>query len=181
MRIGSVVILVGVTVAAGVDDLARAQNGRRTAVGFAVAIGGELLAHTFGERQAAAGASVAVAATDFGAILGGSGLWAQKVRMIFNLGRFGIGTGRVTGGAWTGRMSRTSGGMIRIGLTLRAGEWNDLGTDNRCRTMHFAEVRERQLAWELERGFFDQFVRWNFQILTMKSMVELNGGDDQTD
>lgn len=57
------VIIVGVTVPTGIDNLTGTQH-RASIVALGIAAprrtGGELLAHIFGERQATAGAGIAV-------------------------------------------------------------------------------------------------------------------------
>lgn len=91
MRIWRVIIHVGVAVAAGIDDLARAQNGATVLALRIVAAGsacGELLAHTFGERQATAGAGIAVRTADaVGSVFGRCHLRTQKIRVVFDLRR----------------------------------------------------------------------------------------------
>lgn len=86
------VIVVGMTVATGADDLARAQN-RASIVALGIAAtrstSGELFAHTFGEGQATAGTGIAVGSAEaVGAVFGRRHLRAQEIRMIFDLRRF---------------------------------------------------------------------------------------------
>lgn len=83
-------------VAAGVDDLARAQNGTG-AVSFGVAAAGgagwQLAAHVFGQRQAATGAGVSICAAAAGFLLGG-GWVLQEVGRILYPRRLGAGLWR---------------------------------------------------------------------------------------
>lgn len=90
MGVWSVVVHVGMAVAAGVDHLARAQD-RASVVALGVATPWrtrwELLAHIFGEGQATAGASGAVCTTHaIRLIFGGIRSCTEEVRVIFNLG-----------------------------------------------------------------------------------------------
>lgn len=161
LSVASAVIIIAMAIPAGVDYLAGSKHGA-SILPFTIICGStgcarrKLFAQFLGKGQAATCASIPTIrarASATGALFwwlsrGGVGVAFHKVGMIFDLGcrrcvcgifiLFDVG-GRRFGIMGSG--GNIVGEVVFIGMTLRTGEREDLGTDDRGRAMHLAKMR----------------------------------------